>query len=72
VLGVSSKDGKTAVEGVEPGDKLLQIGDLATTGATMGVVVDALRGKPGEIRILILERAGDKFGIEARVMRFLS
>jgi hypothetical protein len=71
VLGVSSMDGRSAVEGVEPGDKLLQIGDLKTTGATMGTVVDALRGKPGETRILILERGGDRFRIEAKAMRFL-
>jgi hypothetical protein len=71
VLGVSSKDGKSAVEGVEPGDKLLRIGDLEVTGATMGTVVDALRGKPGEIRSLILERGGNKFRIDARVMRLL-
>jgi hypothetical protein len=71
VLGVSSKDGKPAVEGVEPGDKLVRIGDLETTGATMGTVVDALRGKPGDVRILMLERAGNKFRVEAKVLRFL-
>jgi hypothetical protein len=71
VLGVASKDGKPAVEGVEPGDKLLGIGDLETTGATMGTVVDALRGRPGDIRYLILERAGNKFRIEAKVARLL-
>jgi hypothetical protein len=71
VLGVSSKDGKPAVEGVAPGDKLLQVGDLKTTGATMGTVVDALRGKPGDIRTLVLERDGRQFMAEANVMRFL-
>ena len=71
VLGISSMDGKPAVDGVEPGDKLLRIGDLETTGATMGTVVDALRGKPGDTRSIMLERAGDKFRIEAKVMRFL-
>jgi len=71
VLGVSSKNGKPAVEGVEPGDKLLQVGDLKTTGATMGPVVDALRGKPGDIRTLVLERSGKRFTVEANVMRFL-
>ncbi|MCX5752837.1 MAG: hypothetical protein NTW97_04215 [Candidatus Krumholzibacteria bacterium] len=71
VLGVVSKDGKPAVGGVEPGDKLLGIGDLKTTGATMGTVVDALRGKPGDIRYLILERGGNKFRIEAKVTRLL-
>ncbi len=71
VLGVVSKDGKPAVEGIEPGDKLLQVGDLRTTGATMGTVVDALRGKPGDSRTLVLERNGRQFTVEAKVMRFL-
>lgn len=71
VLGVVSKDGKPAVEGAEAGDKLIKIGDLETTGATMGTVVDALRGKPGDIRILILERGGKRLAIEAKVARQL-
>ena len=71
VLGVASKDGKPAVEGVEPGDKLIQIGDLETTGATMGTVVDALRGKPGDVRVLLLERGGKQLAIEAKVARLL-
>jgi len=71
VIGVAVKDGKPAVEGVEPGDKLIQIGDLKTTGATMGTVVDALRGKPGDICHIILERGGNRFRIEAKVARLL-
>jgi hypothetical protein len=71
VIGVTQKNGKPAVEGVEPGDKLLQIGDLKATGATMGAVADALRGQPGDVRILLLERNGRPFKIEAKVARFL-
>jgi hypothetical protein len=37
----------------------------------MGTVVDALRGTPGDIRILELRRNGEWFTIEARVERFL-
>jgi hypothetical protein len=71
VLGVAEKDGKWSVEGVEPGDLLIQVGEFKATGATMGVVVDALRGNPGEIRVLTLERAGKQFKVEAKVERFL-
>lgn len=71
VIGIASKDGKEAVEGVEPGDILLKIDNLAVTGATMGTVVDALRGKPGDIRILLVERKNQQFRIEAKVERFL-
>jgi hypothetical protein len=71
VIGVATKDGRPVAEGVEPGDTLLDVGDLKTTGATMGTVVDALRGKPGERRILVLERDGRRFSVEAKVQRLL-
>jgi hypothetical protein len=71
VIGVARKNGKPTVEDVEPGDKIIQIGELKATGATMGTVVDALKGKPGDIRILVLERKGKQFKIEAKVERFL-
>ncbi len=71
VIGIAKKNGKLVVDGVEPGDVLLQVDNLRTTGATMGTVVDALRGRPGDIRVLVLERNGKKFKIEARVVRVL-
>ncbi|MFC2141235.1 hypothetical protein ACFLQP_02945 [Acidobacteriota bacterium] len=71
VIGIAKKDGKPVVDGVEPGDVLLQVENLKTTGATMGTVVDALRGRPGDIRVLVLERNGKQFRIEARVVRLL-
>jgi len=71
VIGVAQQDGKPAVAGVEPADLLIQVGDLQTKGATMGAVVDALRGKPGERRTLVLERSGKRFQVEAEVKRFL-
>jgi hypothetical protein len=71
VIGIVEKDGKPVVTGIEPGDILLQIGDLKTTGATMGTVIDALRGKPGEKLMLILEREGRQFVIEATVQHIL-
>ena len=71
VIGVAEKDGQPAVAGVLPGDRLLEIGDLEVTGATMGTVVDALRGKPGEVRVLVVERDGERITVEGRVERFL-
>jgi hypothetical protein len=71
VIGVAKKDGKPVVDGVEPGDVLLQVENLKTTGATMGTVVDALRGRPGDIRVLVLERNGKQSRIQARVLRLL-
>lgn len=71
VIGITEVDGKPGVEGVTPEDRLLRIGDLEVAGATMGTVVDALRGKPGETRRLVLERNGERIEIDAPVRRFL-
>jgi len=71
VIGVASKHGKRAVEGVEPGDELVEVDGFETAGATMGTVVDALRGRPGDPRVLLLERNGKRFTVEAKVERFL-
>jgi len=71
VIGIVNKDGKPIVEGIEKGDILLQVGNLKTTGATMGTVIDALRGTPGERKILLLEREGKPFTVKAEVERFL-
>jgi hypothetical protein len=63
--------GGAAADGVQPGDTLVAIGDLAAKGATMGTVVDALRGAPGEVRRLTVERGGTRLGVEAKVTRHL-
>ena len=71
VIGVAAHDGRPSVEGVEPGDVLLEIGGLRVTGASMGTVVDALRGRPGDTRALVLERNGTRVNVTATVRRFL-
>jgi hypothetical protein len=67
VIGIVKKNDEPVVEGIKQGDILLQIGDLKTTGATMGAVIDALRGNPGDIRVLKLERDGKPFTVKANV-----
>jgi hypothetical protein len=69
VAGVATKDGRRTVDGVEPGDALIRVDALETAGAPMGQVVEALRGKPGEKRTLVLERAGVRITAEANVTR---
>jgi hypothetical protein len=71
VIGVASSDGRSLVEGVETGDTLLRVGNLAATGATMGTVIDALRGRPGERRVLTLGRNGGEITVEATVISCL-
>jgi hypothetical protein len=71
VIGIVKQGVKATVEGVVPGDRLLRIGSLEVTGATMGTVIDALRGKPGDIRTLFLDRGGAKIKVDAVVKRLL-
>ncbi len=68
IAGVVSKDGRPVVAGVEPGDKLLRVDGLAASGARMGTVIDALRGKPGATRTLVVERAGKQVTVQATVV----
>jgi hypothetical protein len=43
----------------------------AVSAATLGTVVDALGGKPGDVRVLVLDRQGKRIRVEARVHRFM-
>jgi hypothetical protein len=69
VAGVVCRDGKPLVPGVKPGDKLLSVDSLDAVNAPMGAVIDALRGKPGAVRVLELERAGKRVTIRAEIVR---
>jgi hypothetical protein len=71
IIGVAERDGMPSVAEVLPGDTLLGVDGQETTGATMGTVVDALRGRPGETRDLLIAREGRRFQVAAVVRRFL-
>jgi C-terminal processing protease CtpA/Prc len=68
---VAEKDGIPAVEGIESGDILVKVDDLPVKNATMGTVIDALRGKPGDTHRLILQREGKQIEAIGTVKRFL-
>jgi hypothetical protein len=70
IAAICVKDGRPAVEVVRPGDKLVRVDSFDTAGAPMGKVVDALRGKPGTTRTLVIERGGERIVIKAKTMRF--
>jgi hypothetical protein len=70
IAGIGRKDGKPCVEGVEAGDTLIRVDELDVAKASMGAVADSLRGAPGAKRVLLLERAGRRFRVEAIVVRF--
>jgi hypothetical protein len=69
IAGITTRDGTPTVDGVEPGDTLISVGPLTATKAPMGEVVAALRGKPGESRTLVVDRAGTRHTVEAKVTR---
>jgi hypothetical protein len=71
VLGVSVFEGLPAVKNVAPGDNLVQVDGVKTRGRGLGAVVDALRGLPGDERVLVFERQGKTFTVKARVRRLL-
>jgi hypothetical protein len=70
IAGIAEKDGKPSVDGVRTGDKLIQIDNVIVTEATRGAVFAALHGKPGAIRILVLERDGKRLRVPAKVSPF--
>jgi hypothetical protein len=69
VAGVVSRAGRPMVPGVQPGDKLLSVDALDAANAPMGAIVDALRGRPGAQRLLVLERGGKRITVRATVVR---
>jgi hypothetical protein len=75
ILGVAEFEGNPSVptgeDGVQPGDHLVAVNDIALRGATMGQVWSMLGGTPGQERKLIVERAGKKFTVAAQVQHFL-
>ena len=67
VAGVVTKNGQLTVPGVLAGDTLLRVDALEASGAPMGAVIQALRGAPGDVRTLVLRRAGRQVTVRARV-----
>ncbi len=73
----AGRDGSYEILGASPGcgaragDTLLRVGSLDARGRSMGEVVDALRGRPGRVRALTVQRGEEVLRIEARVERHL-
>ena len=71
ILGMPDFEGKPAVDGIQPGDRLIAVNDIPVTGATMGQVWSMLGGTPGQQRKLTIERGGKQFAVAASVRHFL-
>jgi hypothetical protein len=70
VVAIAMKNGRPTVKGVQPGDKLLRIDGLETKNATWGDIYHAMDGKPGEVRVLTLQRGTHRVMVRARVTSF--
>jgi len=70
VAAVAAKNGRPTVEGVLAGDRLIRIDGLETKGATWGRVYEALHGKPGDVRVLVLQRGTNRITVGAPVTGF--
>jgi hypothetical protein len=70
VAAVASKNGRPTVDGALAGDKLIRIDGLETKGATWGRVYEALHGRPGDVRVLVLQRGTSRITVRAPVTGF--
>jgi C-terminal processing protease CtpA/Prc len=70
IAGIAEKDGKPTVEGIRVGDKLVQVDNVRLEDAARGAVFSALHGKPGTVRVLILERNGKQVTVSAKTSAF--
>lgn len=70
VAAVATKHGLPTVANVEPGDRLVQVDALTLKGATWGAIFQAMHGKPGSKRILVLERNGNPVTVTAKITAF--
>lgn len=70
VASIATRDGEETVHGIQVGDRLLRVGSVSTQTASSSEVLDALSGKPGDLRRLVVERDRKKLIIEATVSEF--
>jgi len=71
IIGVADTNGLASAPGPQSGDILIQVDSFKTTGATMGAVTDALRGRSGDVKTLTLERDGRQLTAHVTVRRWL-
>ncbi len=69
VSGLVRRNGEPVVAGVLSGDRLRRVDGLDADGAHMGDVIQALRGRPGASRTLVVEHEGKRLTVQAQVVR---
>ena len=70
IAGIAQKNGADTVAGAAAGDTLVKIDGRDTRAMTLGELLSALHGTPGETRHLTLERDGKPFEVDAKVTAF--
>ncbi len=68
VISIVTQNGKQVVNGILPGDRLLRIDKRDVSAERMGAAIQALRGSPGSLRNLVVERNRKKITVAAKVM----
>ena len=70
VAGIAEKARRATVNGLQVGDKLIQVDNVRVSDATRGAIFAALHGEPGSVRLLIIERGGQQLKVPAKVTTF--
>jgi hypothetical protein len=71
ITGVSNQFVGDPPGSIHPGDRLLEIDSVPLEGATIFKALDALKGKPGQIKSLTVERDGKTIKVAAKVIHLL-
>ena len=70
VSAIAARDGKSTLEGVQLGDRLVRAGDLTAHGAVPSAVLGAPHGRAGDRRARLLARNQHQGYIDAAVVEF--
>lgn len=70
VGGIVRKNGAPTVDGLQPGDKIIRIGNAPTAPMTRGQLLAALHGAPGTRKRLTIERGGAQSVLDVPVTAF--
>lgn len=71
VCHVAGASSRVLADSVRPGDRLLSVDGRAVQGIPLGRAVDMLRGRPGEMHTLVLQRGDERIEVHVPVQRIL-
>ena len=71
ITAVANRNDFQVLRSIKPNDRLLQIDGQDVQARSLNYVVDTLRGGPGNVHTLLLEREGEKFTVNAPTAHIL-